>query len=217
MPEDHRRDEVAHTAITRAGTGHALPSTLATGYRYAEMGYTACFEPAMLPANARQAHMEMGDTPILDNGAYVMLGNDDFLLRLMLARRSRSTLIRDYIAWTMHATQAMAVKVVNPGGISAFKFNQRKLDLDEQHVHYGITPRDDHPDAGARAAASSACRIRCTSTAATSACPATSRRRWRRSARIEGLPLHLTHIQFHSYGTGATASSPRARRSIAEP
>src|SRR3972149_1452057 len=28
MPEDHFRDEVAHTAVTRAGTGHALPSTM---------------------------------------------------------------------------------------------------------------------------------------------------------------------------------------------
>ena len=33
----------------------------------------------MLPANARQAHMEMGDTPMVDKGAYVMLGNDDYL------------------------------------------------------------------------------------------------------------------------------------------
>ena len=32
--------------------------------------------------------------------------------------------------------------MVNPGGISAFKFNQRALDVDEQHVHYGITPRE---------------------------------------------------------------------------
>ena len=57
--------------------------TVTTGYRYAEMGYTACFEPAMLPANARQAHMEMGDTPMVDKGAFVMLGNDDFFLRLL--------------------------------------------------------------------------------------------------------------------------------------
>ena len=41
----------------------------------------------------------------------------------------------------MHAAQAIAVKVVNPGGISAFKFNQRKLDLDEEHVYYHVTPR----------------------------------------------------------------------------
>ena len=112
-----------------------------TGYRYAEMGYTACFEPAMLPANARQAHMEMGDTPMLDKGAFVMLGSDDFMLRQIAAKHDFEA-IKDYIAWTMHAAQAIAVKVVNPGGISAFKFNQRKLDLDEKHVYYGITPRD---------------------------------------------------------------------------
>ena len=74
LPEDHIKDEVARTDLTRAGTGHAVPSTHLTGYRYAEMGYTACFEPAMLPANARQAHMEMGDTPMVDKGAFAMLG-----------------------------------------------------------------------------------------------------------------------------------------------
>ena len=141
MPEDHEKDEVAHTALTRAGTGHALPSTMITGYRYAEMGYTACFEPAMLPANARQAHMELADTPLLDKGAFVMLGSDDFLLRAIAEKRDFE-FIKDYMAWTMHAAQAIAMKVVNPGGISAFKFNQRKLDLDEKHVYYGITPRD---------------------------------------------------------------------------
>src|SRR6202011_6146953 len=66
LPEDHRGDLVARGEFTRSGCGHAAPSTLTTGYRYAEMGYTACFEPAVLPVNARQAHMEMGDTPIVD-------------------------------------------------------------------------------------------------------------------------------------------------------
>ena len=140
IPEDHMKDEVARTDITRAGTGHAVPSTMVTGYRYAEMGYTACFEPAMLPANARQAHMEMGDTPMVDKGAFVMLGSDDFFLR-QLAAKNEFERIKDYVAWTMHAAQAIAVKVVNPGGISAFKFNQRKLDLDEEHVYYHVTPR----------------------------------------------------------------------------
>ena len=141
MPEDHIGHEVARTELTRAGCGHAVPSTLTAGYRYAEMGYTAAFEPAMLPANARQAHMEMGDTPLIDKGAFVMLGSDDFFLRQLAGKQDFSA-IKDYIAWTMHAAQAIAVKVVNPGGISAFKFNQRKLDLDEKHVHYGVTPRD---------------------------------------------------------------------------
>ena len=48
--------------------------------------------------------------------------------------------------------KAMGVKVVNPGGISAFKFNQRKLDVDENHVHWQVTPRQVLAHAGARAA-----------------------------------------------------------------
>ncbi|MGH8568589.1 MAG: amidohydrolase family protein, partial [Gammaproteobacteria bacterium] len=68
LPEDHLDHPVPRTRTTRSGSGYIVPSTFATGYRYAEMGYTACFEPAMLPSNARQAHMEMADTPIVDKG-----------------------------------------------------------------------------------------------------------------------------------------------------
>ena len=125
MPEDHLGKEVARSDLERSGCGHAVPSTMTTGYRYAEMGYTAAFEPAMLPANARQAHLEMGDTPMIDKGAFVMLGNDDFFLRALATKKDMS-FIKDYIGWTMHAAQALAVKIVNPGGISAFKFNQRR-------------------------------------------------------------------------------------------
>ena len=67
-----------------ASCGGCTPGTLATGYRYVEMGYTAAFEPAMMACNARHTHMEMGDTPILDHGAYVMLGNDELFLELSL-------------------------------------------------------------------------------------------------------------------------------------
>src|SRR4029079_4205651 len=199
MPEDHEQDEVAHTSLTRAGTGHALPSTMVTGYRYAEMGYTAAFEPAMLPANARQAHLEMGDTPLLDKGAFVMLGSDDFMLRSIAQKRDFQQ-IKDYIAWTMHAAQAIAVKVVNPGGISAFKFNQRKLDLDEKHAYYGVTPRDIiltlargvqelgvvHP------IHIHGCNLGVPGGVETTLATIKG---------SEGLPIHLTHIQFHSYGT----------------
>ncbi|MGB1882094.1 MAG: formylmethanofuran dehydrogenase subunit A, partial [Gammaproteobacteria bacterium] len=87
-----------------------------------------------------QAHLEMADTPMVDKGAYVLLGNDDFFLRSLAAGRSPET-IRDYVAWTLTAAQALAIKVVNPGGINAFKFNQRKLDLDEANAAYGVTPR----------------------------------------------------------------------------
>ena len=199
MPEDHLGHEIARTDLTRSGCGYAIPSTLTCGYRYAEMGYTAAFEPAMLPANARQAHMEMGDTPMIDKGAFVMLGSDDYFLR-QLSGKADLEAIKDYIGWTMHAAQAIAVKVVNPGGISAFKFNQRKLDLDEKHVYYGVTPRDiiinlakglqelgvTHP------LHIHGCNLGVPGGVETTL--ATIR-------GSEGLPIHLTHIQFHSYGT----------------
>ena len=38
LPEDHRADPVHRTHLTRSGTGHAMPSSFVTGYRYAEMG-----------------------------------------------------------------------------------------------------------------------------------------------------------------------------------
>ena len=199
MPEDHEHDEVAHTALTRAGTGHALPSTMITGYRYAEMGYTACFEPAMLPANARQAHLELGDTPLLDKGAFVMLGSDDFMLRSIAEKRDFQQ-IKDYIAWTMHAAQAIAVKVVNPGGISAFKFNQRRLNLDEKHVYYGITPRDI-----ILTLARGLLELGVTHPLHVHGCnlgiPGNVETTLATIRATDGLPLHLTHIQFHSYGT----------------
>jgi formylmethanofuran dehydrogenase subunit A len=199
LPEDHIRDEVAHTELTRAGSGHAVPSTMITGYRYAEMGYTSCFEPAMLAANARQAHMELGDTPMVDKGAFVMLGNDDFFLRQLAAKQDHER-IKDYVAWTMHAAQAIAVKVVNPGGISAFKFNQRKLDLDEKHPYYGVTPRQI-----ILSLARSLQELGVTHPLHIHGCnlgvPGNVETTLATIRASEGLPLHLTHTQFLSYGT----------------
>ena len=199
IPEDHMKDEVARTDITRAGTGHAVPSTMVTGYRYAEMGYTACFEPAMLPANARQAHMEMGDTPMVDKGAFVMLGSDDFFLR-QLAVKNEFERIKDYVAWTMHAAQAIAVKVVNPGGISAFKFNQRKLDLDEEHVYYHVTPRQIIVTL-ARALKELGVVHPLHVHGCNLGIPGNIESTLATIRAAEGLPLHMTHTQFLSYGT----------------
>jgi formylmethanofuran dehydrogenase subunit A len=199
LPEDHLKDEVARTDITRAGCGHAVPSTMITGYRYAEMGYTACFEPAMLPVNARQAHMEMADTPMVDKGAFAMIGSDDFFLR-QLAQKQDFKRIKDYVAWIMHASQAIAVKVVNPGGISAFKFNQRKLDLDEQHVYYGVTPRQIVVTL-ARALEE----LGVTHPLHVHGCnlgiPGNIESTLATIRAMDGLRLHMTHTQFLSYGT----------------
>ena len=214
LPEDHRARRERDNLLELASGGCCTPGTLQTGYRYAEMGYTAAFEPAMLAANARQAHMEMGDTPILDHGAYVMLGNEEVFLE-MLARGEDFERIRDYVGWSINASKAMGVKVVNPGGISAFKFNQRKLDVDENHVHWQVTPRRvvhtlaralrelgvPHPLHIHASNLGVAGNIE--STLAT-------------IDALEGLPGHLTHIQFHTYGTEGPKKFSSATRQLIE-
>ena len=35
--------------------------------------------------------------------------------------------IRDHVAWTLQATRALGVKVVNAGGVAAFKDNMQGL------------------------------------------------------------------------------------------
>ena len=216
LPEDHRIDPVPARSLAggghlHAGCGHAAPSTWTTGYRYAEMGYTACFEPAMLPANARHAHLEMGDIPMVDKGAYAMLGSDDFFLRL-LSSGADQRLINDYVGWTLDASQAMAIKVVNPGGISAFKFNARNLDLDEAHPHYGVTPRR-VIQALARAVHELGVAHPLHVHASNLGIPGNADTTLATMAAAEGLPIHLTHIQFHSYGTeGERKFSSEAER-----
>ncbi len=201
MPELHR-----HPATSRC-----TPGTLATGHRYAQMGYTAVFEPAMLATNARHTHFEMGDVPIVDHGAYVMLGNDELFLRL-LAERADFERVRDYVGWTINAAKALGVKVVNPGGISAFKFNQRKLDVDQAHVHYGITPRR-VVHTLARALAELGIPHALHIHASNLGVPGNIESTLATIAALEGLPAHLTHVQFHSYGTeGARKFSSAARR-----
>jgi len=195
-----------------------VPGTLDTGVRYAQMGYTAAFEPAMVASNARHAHMEMGDTPILDHGAYVMLGNDELFLQLLAeggaAGRNFET-IRDYMGWTLHATRAMGVKVVNPAGISAFKFNQRKLDVDEQHAHWQVTPRQVvHTLARALQALGvpHPLHIHGSNLGAAGNIESTLQT----IDALEGLPAHLTHVQFHAYGREGPMKFSSAALQLAE-
>ncbi len=215
MPEDHRGGiQRAASALEMASCGNCTPGTLATGYSYVEMGYTAAFEPAMMACNARHTHMEMGDTPILDHGAYVMLGNDELFLQ-MLSRGDDFGHIRDYAGWTIDASKAMGVKVVNPAGISAFKFNQRKLDVDEPHLHWQVTPRQvvqtlaralhalgvPHPLHIHGSNLGAAGNI--TSTLQT-------------IQALEGLPAHLTHVQFHAYGKEGPKKFSSAAQQLAD-
>lgn len=214
LPEDHRHDPAAHSEPCRSGCGHAVPSTLTAGYRYAEMGYTAGFEPAVLPMNARQAHLEMGDTPMIDKGGYAMLGSDDLFLRMLAAKQDQNA-INDYVAWTIAASQGIGIKVVNAGGISAFKFNQRFLDLDEQNSYYGITPREVLKTL-ARAVHELGVPHPLHVHGNNLGVPGNVETTLNSMAGVEGYPMHLTHIQFHSYGTEGDRKFSSGAARIAE-
>lgn len=175
-----------------------LPAASVTAKRYLDMGYTTCFEPAVIPCNARAAHAEMADVAGLDTGGYCLLGNDDVLLGMMADGLPQSA-INDYVAWMVTATQCIAVKVVNPGGISAFKFGARTFDVDTPHPKYGVTPgkvirtlcRAVHEIGLAHPL-----HVHCSNLGV----PGNIESTLATIEAADGLPIHLTHAQFHCYG-----------------
>ena len=193
---------------------NATPTTTEIGFKYIEMGYTAAFEPAILPINARQAHLEMADVPLIDKGGYAMLGNDDYFLRMLTAKQDQKA-INDYVAWILHATQAIGIKVVNPGGISDFKFNKRKLDLDENHSFYHVSPRDilkSLSRAVQELGIAKPLHVHCNNLGVAGNFETTLNT----MGASDGVPMHLTHIQFHSYGLEGDKKFSSAAAQIAE-
>ena len=133
QPEDHRYDVHPATPHTRSGTGGTTPSTFATGYRYAALGYTTAMEAAVTPISARHTLEEFHDTPVIDKGFYVLLGNNIFLQTLLREKRYQE--FGQAVAWWVNSTKAYSVKLVNPGGDEPWKGkkNSNVTDIDEKN------------------------------------------------------------------------------------
>lgn len=199
---------------SRAADCEFLPAAGVTASRYLDMGYTTCFEPAVIPCNARSAHAEMVDVLGIDTGGFCLLGNDDVLLQ-MIADQLPQAVINDYVAWMVAATQCIAVKVVNPGGISAFKFNVRQFDVDTPHPKYGVTPAQ---------VIRQLCRavneiglvhplhVHCSNLGV----PGNIESTLATIRAADGLPIHLTHAQFHCYGADGPYGMSSAAARLAE-
>ena len=138
-PEDHRKDIVRKSSITRSGVGYSCPSTFVTGYRYAKMGYTSVMEAAMPPIGARHVHEELNDTPIIDKAAFTLLGNNYFVMKYI--RDGDFEKLKAFMAWLLRATRGYAVKIVNPGGVMNWKWGRNVFGLDGKVEDYDITPR----------------------------------------------------------------------------
>lgn len=123
----------------RSGTFGTVPSTFTAGHLYSLLGYTTVFDAAVPLLGARQAHLELGDTPLVDKGFYVVLGNDDFVLQPLAAGEDERA--RETLAWAVRAARGYAVKVVNPGGVDAWKKGRTAPGLDDPVPGRNVTPR----------------------------------------------------------------------------
>ena len=197
LPEEHRKYLYSSSEKLRSGSGLGTCSSFHIGYKYVKLGYTAVFEPAVLPSNARSAIIEMSDIPFIDKGTYTVLSNDDFLLKL-IQKKTNQKKINDYVALILHSTKGLGIKIVNPGGINAFKFNQRALDLDEKNKKYGITPRSI-----LKVLTKSLIDLKAPHPIHVHGCnlgvPGNVNTTIKQISAVEGKPMHLTHIQYHSY------------------
>ena len=140
QPEDHRLDVHPGTDVTRSGVGGVTPSTFATGYRYAMLGYTTAFDAAVPPLAARHVIEEFHDTPVIDKGFYVLLGNNMFLYDLL--KQGRKQDFKDAIAWWVTAARAASVKLVNAGSDEFWKGrrNENVTDVNEKIDPFDLTP-----------------------------------------------------------------------------
>src|SRR5690242_18537596 len=115
-PEQKRRDEpVRRTRLTHSGSMGSVPSTFATGYKYAGMGYTTAFDAAIPPLSARHAHEEFEDTPCIDKGFYVLMGNNHYVMRSI--QQGEPEKVKAFIGWLLGSAKGYAAKLVNPGGV----------------------------------------------------------------------------------------------------
>jgi len=199
-PEDHRQaPPVVRGRWHRSGAGGSVPSTFATGYLYAGLGYTTAFDAAVPPLGARHAHEEFHDTPVIDKGFFVLMGNNHYVLQQIA--RGEYNRLRDFAAWLLGAAKGYAIKLVNPGGVEAWKAVRagNVTRLDDPVPAFGVTPRQivqqlarvtmdlqlPHP-----------VHIHCNNLGL----PGNWRTTLETMQALAGLRAHLTHIQFHSYG-----------------
>jgi formylmethanofuran dehydrogenase subunit A len=139
-PEDHVKDIVRKTALTRSGVGYSIPSTFVTGYRYSCMGYTTVMNPSMAPLEAKHTHEELNDIPMLDKATYPLVGDWWFVLEYL--QKGDLEGCARHVAWMLETTKGYAIKIVNPGGLESWGFGRNVHSIDDQVPNFGVTPRE---------------------------------------------------------------------------
>jgi formylmethanofuran dehydrogenase subunit A len=189
-------------------------STYENGRLYAQMGFTTVVEPALSPHDALNAHLQLADTPFIDRAGLAVLGNEDFLLRLLRDGHGE-TALDDYVAWSVAQAKCLGVKVINAGGAAAFKENVRTFGLDDVVPSYGLSSRTilqalltsvqrlgiPHP-----------LHVHCNNLGVAGSFVTAIET----MEAASGLPMHLAHLQFYGYGTEGKRSFSSASAFLAE-
>ena len=200
-PEDHRRAQAfIRTKTRRSGLGGMAPTTFATGYLYAGMGWTTVNEAAVPPLSARHTHEEMHDIPIVDKSSCVLMANNEILLDLL--EKGEYEQAKNVVAWYLRAAKAYGVKAVNPGGVAAWKWGRDAKQMTSPIEGYSqLTPGtlvnrlaricDDlglpHP-----------MHLHCNNLGV----PGNIRTTLDTLKHLEGCRAHIAHSQYHAYGGG---------------
>lgn len=201
-PEEKRRDiPVLRTTTMHSGTLGSVPTTFATGYQYAGLGYTTAFDAAVPPLAARHAHEEFADTPCIDKGFFVLLGNNHYVMRE--AGRGNQAGLTAFVGWVLSAAKGYAAKLVNPGGVEVWKHRAagNVRGIDDTVEPYDVTPRQiirGVAEAVDALRLPHSVHIHCNNLGM----PGNWRTTLETFRSLEGHRGHLTHVQFHSYGGG---------------
>lgn len=201
-PEEKRvAPPVERTPISHSGTMGSVPSTYATGYKYAGMGYTTAFDAAITPLAARHVHEEFADTPCIDKGFFVLVGNNHYIMRAI--QDGEPERLKGFLGWLLSAAKGYAPKLVNPGGVEVWKQHQggNVSGLDSLVEYFNVTPRQIIRGV-AEAAAELKLPHRVHIHANNLGMPGNWTTTLETMRALEGHGGHLTHIQFHSYGGG---------------
>jgi formylmethanofuran dehydrogenase subunit A len=199
IPDQHRKaNPVIRAPVRRAGIGGTTPTTFATGYLYAGMGWTTVNEAAVPVLSAKHTHEELRDTPIVDKTCCVLMANNEIVLDLLEAGEFERA--KDVVAWLIWAAKAYGVKAVNPGGVAAWKWGKDAKQLaDPIEGYQKITPgkivsslarivdelKLPHP-----------LHLHCNNLGA----PGNYTTTLETMKVLEGNRAHLAHLQYHAYG-----------------
>jgi formylmethanofuran dehydrogenase subunit A len=128
------------------------------------------------------------------------MGNDEYLLRQVASgERDRA---RDYAAWLLRAAGGYAIKIVNPGGVEAWKTGQRNVaTIDDQVDGRAATPRtilETLTDAANALRLPHPVHIHCNNLGVAGNAATTLAS----MDALAGRRAHFTHLQFHCYGGG---------------